>query len=109
VQIARTFKEGDDIAGFEVVHLPGHSPGLVGLYRESDGVALTSDAFYTIDVVSLRKGAPRIPHAAFTPDYETARASLRKLADIRPSSAWPGHADPVRGDVRAELLKAADG
>ena len=27
VPIAGTLAEGDDVAGFEVVHLPGHAPG----------------------------------------------------------------------------------
>jgi len=109
VKVAGTFEEGEEIAGFRAVHLPGHAPGMVALYRERDGVALTSDAFYTLDVETTLKGAPRIPHAAFTPEIETARASLRKLAGLGLSAAWPGHANPVTGDVRAQLEAAAAG
>src|SRR5688572_8451809 len=36
VEIAGTLAEGERIGGFEVVHLPGHAPGLIGLWRESD-------------------------------------------------------------------------
>src|SRR5688572_27475221 len=36
VDIAGTLAEGERIGGFEVVHLPGHAPGLIGLWRESD-------------------------------------------------------------------------
>ena len=43
VKIEGTVKEGDEIAGFKVVHLPGHAPGLIGLWRESDRLALVSD------------------------------------------------------------------
>lgn len=110
VQIAGTFEEGDEVApGFRAVHLPGHAPGLVAIVRERDGLALTSDAFYTLDVETTLKGPPRIPHAAFTPDYEQARASLRKLAALDLRTAWPGHADPVTGDVRGQLERAAGG
>ena len=42
--IADTVEEGDEVSGFQVVHLPGHAPGLIGLFRESDRLALTSDA-----------------------------------------------------------------
>ena len=35
VKIAGTVSEGDDVAGFKVVHLPGHAPGLIGLWRET--------------------------------------------------------------------------
>jgi glyoxylase-like metal-dependent hydrolase (beta-lactamase superfamily II)/predicted ester cyclase len=107
VQIAGTVKEGDDVAGFRVVELPGHAPGLIGLYREADRLALVSDCFYTVDPQTGRKGAARIPHPAFDIDVEQARASIRKLAEIEPAAAWPGHADPVTGDVRSELERAA--
>jgi hydroxyacylglutathione hydrolase len=107
VQIAATVQEGDEIAGFRVVHFPGHAPGLIGLFRERDRLALVSDTFYTLDPQTTRKGPPRVPLAAFNKDTEQARASLRKLAELEPHSAWPGHADPVTGDVRAQLETAA--
>jgi glyoxylase-like metal-dependent hydrolase (beta-lactamase superfamily II)/predicted ester cyclase len=107
VQIAGTVKGGDDIAGFEVVELPGHAPGLIGLFRESDRLALVSDLVYTLDPQTGIKGAARVPHPAFNVDTEQARASIRKLAALSPSAAWPGHADPVRGDVASQLEHAA--
>lgn len=107
VEVAGTVKEGDDVAGFKVIELPGHAPGLIGLYRESDRLALTSDCFYTFDTQTLIKGPPRVPHPAFDLDVDQARASIRKLAEIEPSAAWPGHANPVTGDVRAQLERAA--
>src|SRR4051812_33050177 len=33
VEIAGTVAEGDRVAGFEVLHFPGHAPGLIGLWR----------------------------------------------------------------------------
>jgi glyoxylase-like metal-dependent hydrolase (beta-lactamase superfamily II)/predicted ester cyclase len=108
VKIAGTVAEGDDVAGFKVVHLPGHAPGLIGLFRESDRLALVSDCFYTLDVETTRKGPPRVPHRAFNFDTEQARASIRKLAALEPSAAWPGHAEPVVGNVREQLERAAD-
>ncbi|CAB4938709.1 unannotated protein [freshwater metagenome] len=108
VTIADTVEEGDAIAGFEVVHLPGHAPGQIGLWRAADRLALTSDCFYTLDPQTGRKGHARVPHAAFNADTEQARASIRKLAALEPAAAWPGHADPLRGDVRAQLERAAE-
>ena len=107
VQIAGTVEEGDEIAGFRVVHLPGHAPGLIGLWRESDRLALVSDCFYTLDVETTRKGAPRVPHAAFNYDTEQARASIRKLAALDPATVWAGHAGPLTGDVAGQLERAA--
>jgi hydroxyacylglutathione hydrolase len=105
--VAGTVSEGDGVAGFRVIELPGHAPGLIGLYRESDRLALVSDVVYTIDPQTGRRGAPRIPHPAFDADIEQARASIRKLAELGPSIVWAGHADPVTGDVVGQLQQAA--
>jgi len=107
VRVADTLAEGDEVAGFQVVELPGHAPGLIGLFRAADRLALVSDCFYTLDPQTGRKGGPRIPHPAFDVDLEQTRASIRKLAALEPSAAWAGHADPVTGDVRAQLERAA--
>jgi glyoxylase-like metal-dependent hydrolase (beta-lactamase superfamily II)/predicted ester cyclase len=107
VTIAGTVDEGDDVAGFRVVHFPGHAPGLIGLWRESDRLALVSDVVYTLNPETGRKGHARLPHAAFNQDTEQARASLRKLAALEPATVWSGHADPITGDVRSILETAA--
>jgi steroid delta-isomerase-like uncharacterized protein len=107
VSIAGTVQEGDEVAGFRVIDLPGHAPGLIGLFRDSDRLALVSDCFYTLDPQTGKKGGPRIPHPAFDLDVEQARASIRKVAELQPSAAWAGHADPVTGDVGAQLQQAA--
>jgi glyoxylase-like metal-dependent hydrolase (beta-lactamase superfamily II)/predicted ester cyclase len=107
VEIAGTIEEGDDVSGFRAIHIPGHAPGMIALFREHDGLALTTDCFYALDIQTGLHGPPRVPHAAFNLDTEQARASIRKLATVGPSAAWPGHAEPVTGDVAAQLERAA--
>jgi hydroxyacylglutathione hydrolase len=107
VTIAGTLAEGDEVAGFEVVHLPGHAPGLIGLWRASDRLALVSDTFYTLDPQSGRHGHARVPHRAFNHDTDQAIASMRKLAALKPAAAWAGHAAPLTGDVAGQLERAA--
>lgn len=107
VKIAGTVQEGDDVAGFRVVHVPGHAPGLIALLRESDGVALTSDLFYSIDTLS-RDCAPRVPIHGYNHATPQAIESIRKLAALEPRVCLPGHGDPVTGDVRVQLERAAD-
>ena len=107
VEITGTVEEGDEVSGFKVVHIPGHSPGQIALWRESDRLALTADCFYTLDPGTSRHGAPRVPLDGFNYDTEQARASIRKIAALEPAAAWPGHADAVTGDVRAQLERAA--
>jgi steroid delta-isomerase-like uncharacterized protein len=107
VEIAGTVSENDEIAGFRVVHLPGHAPGLIGLFRASDRLALVSDTVYTLDSQSGRREPAHVPHPAFNRDTEQARESIRKLAALDPTTVWAGHADPVTGDVQAQLQHAA--
>jgi hydroxyacylglutathione hydrolase len=107
VKISGTVREGDDVAGFSVIDLPGHAPGQIGLWRESDRLALTSDCFYTLDILG-RDCPPRLPEHTYNFDTEQARASIRKLAALEPAAAWPGHAKALTGDVRGQLERAAD-
>jgi len=108
VDIAGTLSAGDEIAGFTVVHLPGHAPGLIALWRERDRLALTTDCFYTLDRWA-RDSEAHVPFGGYNLDTEQARASIRTLAAMEPAECWPGHADAVAGtDVRARLERAAD-
>lgn len=107
VKIADTLSEGDEVAGFKVIELPGHAPGQIGLWRESDRLALVSDTFYTLEMWG-RSCPPHVPERTYNYDTEQAKASIRKLAEMEPAAAWPGHAKPVTGDVRTQLLKAAE-
>ncbi len=105
VEIADTLEEGDEVAGFRVIDLPGHAPGLIGLWRESDRLALVSDCFYTIDMWGRDRKA-QVPEHIFNYDTEQAKASILKLAALEPAAAWAGHARPVTGDVRSQLEHA---
>jgi len=108
VKISDTLTEGDELAGFRVIEIPGHAPGQIALWRESDRLALASDCFYTLDMWG-RDCAPHVPEAMYNYDTDQARASIRKLAEMEPAAAWPGHARPLTGDVRSHLQGAADG
>lgn len=105
--IAGTLREGDEVAGFRVVELPGHAPGLVGLFRESDGLALVSDCVYMTSMWG-RPQPVAVPLDAYNLDTAQARDSVRRLAGLGPSAVWPGHRGPLAGpDVVAELERAA--
>jgi glyoxylase-like metal-dependent hydrolase (beta-lactamase superfamily II)/predicted ester cyclase len=107
VKISGTVTEGDEVAGFRVVDLPGHAPGLIALWRESDRLALSTDCFYTIDMWG-RNCDPSMPEPVYNFDTDQARASMLKLAALEPAAAWPGHGKPLRSDVRTQLERAAE-
>lgn len=111
VQIAGTLTEGEAIAGFTVLHLPGHTPGQIGLWREADGLAIVSDAVFAWNPFSLAglAGPARLPPPPIRPDDAAARASMRKIAELAPATVWLGHYGPLTGDVAEQLNRAAEG
>jgi len=110
VEIAGTVAEGELVAGFEVLHLPGHAPGLIGLWRESDRIAIVSDVVYLIDSARLKplpQGEVSVPHPAWSWDHERARESVRRLAALEPQVLCAGHGPPLRGASLRETLERA--
>jgi hydroxyacylglutathione hydrolase len=107
VTIAGTVQGGDTVAGLEVVELAGHAPGMIGLWRAQDGVALVSDTVY-LTSMSGRPTTARVPHEAYNLDQAQARESVRRLAALRPRIVGVGHLGPMTGPgVVAELEAAA--
>lgn len=111
VKVAGTIAEGDEVAGFRVLHFPGHAPGQIGLWRESDRVALVSDVIYLIDSARLGKPLPpgeaSVPHPAWGWDHAKAKESVRKLAALEPAVVGTGHDEPLRGENLRETLERA--
>lgn len=112
VKIDGTLEEGDEVAGFRVIHFPGHAPGQIGLWHESDRLALVSDVIYLVDSTRLKplpQGEASVPHPAWDADHRQAKESVHKLAALEPKIVCTGHGDPLRGEnLRAKLDEAAE-
>lgn len=93
-KVDRVLHEGDEVAGFRVVHAPGHAPGEVIFFRESDRVAICGDVIRNITYVTLRTRLAEPPDD-LTPDPFENRRSIRKLAELKPSLILPGHGPAV--------------
>jgi glyoxylase-like metal-dependent hydrolase (beta-lactamase superfamily II) len=92
--VDRILAEGDEVAGFRVVHAPGHSPGEVIFFRDADRVAICGDV---IRSMSYATGRFRLaePPDFFNADSAENRRSIRKLAALEPSLILPGHGAEV--------------
>jgi glyoxylase-like metal-dependent hydrolase (beta-lactamase superfamily II) len=106
VKISGTVGAGERIAGFEVIELAGHAPGMIGLWRESDGVALVSDTVY-LTTMAGRPAKAHVPHEAYNFDQAAARESVRRLAALRPRIVGVGHLGPMTGPGVVDELEAA--
>ncbi|TYS67941.1 MBL fold metallo-hydrolase [Sutcliffiella horikoshii] len=91
------------------IHTPGHSPGHVSLFRETDRTLIAGDAFVTVRQDSLYKvivqkqevcGPPRY----FTTDWNQAWESVKKLEALKPRLAVTGHGTYMEGEKLAEGL-----
>jgi len=104
--VDRVLQDGDEVAGFRVVHTPGHARGHVVFFRESDRVAICGDV---IRNMSYATGLPGIkePPDFFTYDPAENRRSIRKLAELNPSLILPGHGPAVTDMGAFERFVAA--
>lgn len=97
--------------GWRWIHTPGHTPGHVSLFRESDRALVTGDAFVTTkqeSLVAALTQRPEIhgPPAYYTPDWGSSWESVELLAALEPKLAGTGHGRPMRGFPMQSALRA---
>ena len=101
------------LSGWRYIYTPGHAPGHISLYRERDKVLIAGDAFVTTNqesAMSVMAQKKRIsgPPKYFTYDWEAARNSVRRLADLNPRVVATGHGKPMSGqDMQIALTNLA--
>jgi glyoxylase-like metal-dependent hydrolase (beta-lactamase superfamily II) len=100
--------------GWKWIHTPGHTPGHVSLWRESDRTIIAGDAFITTKqesafAVMLQTPELHGPPMYYTSDWDNARESVRRLATLEPDLVITGHGLPLQGaEMRRSLHELAD-
>ena len=95
---------------WDIIPTPGHSPGHISFWHESDRVLVAGDALCTADMDSYvglvtqnrqfaRGGSP------FTPDWEKSRESVKKLADLDAGVVAAGHGKPISGPETPQQMR----
>ena len=94
--VDRHLHEGDEVAGFKVLDVPGHSPGHIAYWRESDRVLILGDVLNNMDVITGLPGL-RDPKPYFT-DRPGARTAARPRSSLQlePKLVLFGHGAPLR-------------
>ena len=97
--VGRIVEEGDtvDIGGraFEILHLPGHSPGCMGLWEAATGTLFSGDAIYDGPLLD------ELGHS----DIDDYIRTMRRLRELPVTVVHAGH-DPSFG--RARLVELVD-
>lgn len=88
--VTRALQEGDIVGGFEVLEVPGHSPGALAFWRERDRALVCGDVLANFGVHPERVRLVEAP-AALSSDAAQNRRSARRLAELRPRLACFGH------------------
>ncbi len=103
------------LPGWRWLHTPGHSPGHISLWREEDGTLIVGDAFVTTKAESAYEANfaqdPELhgPPQYFTPDWVSAKQSVRTLAALEPKLVISGHGHALHNsEMRAALHALAD-
>lgn len=74
---------------FEVLHLPGHSPGSIGLWDARRRLLISGDAIYSGTLVDDLPGS----------NIEDYLQTMERLAGLDVDVVYPGHNEPISGDA----------
>lgn len=96
----RRLEEGDVVdlgdRAFEVLHLPGHSPGSIGLWEAQSGLLFSGDAVYDGPLLDQLPGSDQAAYAQ----------TMRRLLELPVEVVHAGH-DPSFGRERLRELARA--
>jgi glyoxylase-like metal-dependent hydrolase (beta-lactamase superfamily II) len=94
-EAGRLLDEGDILGPFRVLHLPGHSPGSIGLLWEDEKILISGDTLFRAGV-----GRTDLPGG----DWDQLNASLRRLFSLDGDvQVYPGHGPATT--IRRELSR----
>jgi glyoxylase-like metal-dependent hydrolase (beta-lactamase superfamily II) len=99
-RIGRWIGEGDIVdlgdRQLTVLHLPGHTPGSIVLFDESDGTTFSGDVLYDGELLDTCHGADRASYVE----------SLQRLRGLPVSMVHAGHEDSFGPDRMRHLIDA---
>jgi glyoxylase-like metal-dependent hydrolase (beta-lactamase superfamily II) len=99
VKPTRLISEGDVVETgdrkFQVLHLPGHSPGSIALWERSSGSLFSGDAIYDGVIVDNLRGS----------DVGMYRETMKRLAQLPAAQVLGGHNAPM---TRTQMLDVVE-
>lgn len=101
------------MSGWRWIHTPGHSVGHISLWQEAERTLIVGDAFVTTAqesayAVAVQRPEMHGPPMYYTVDWDKARDSVERLAEIEPETVVTGHGEAMQGaEMRAALRRLA--
>lgn len=92
-------EDGDEIAGFKILHTPGHTEGSITLYKPGK-IAITGDT-----ILGAKNNLPKGPMKTMTLDMDKAKDSIKKISSLDFDIMLPGHGNPVTSDASIKIRK----
>lgn len=100
--------------GWTWLHTPGHAPGHISLWLQGERTLISGDAIVTTGQESVYEAIMQTPEMHgppryFTPDWDEAEQSVKRIAALEPELVISGHGQPVRGPgMRNRLHELAE-
>lgn len=94
----------DDGRGLRVVHLPGHSPGHIGLWEPEERTLLLSDAV----LGDGQKVDGRVVGIPAYLDVDAYLGTIRTVRSLRPATCCPAHFPVMDGEATREFCDEAE-
>jgi len=85
----------------EILHLPGHTPGHLGIWDPKNAAAIIIDAALETGIYD-REGNRLIPPRYF--DAVQYQSTIRKLQTLRPEHLLTAHYPPMQGEEALDFL-----
>ncbi len=97
----RAINDGDEVFGLQIIGTPGHTPGHISVFDPDSGLLVAGDA------LNGPGGVLTGPNPQFTPDMDTANASVKVLAQREVEAILVGHGTPIESGAGALLSELA--
>ena len=98
-RLTRLLGEGDEVDvgnhRFEVLHLPGHSPGSIALWEPAKRILFSGDAIYAGTLVDDLPGSDVLAYVD----------TMGRLAGLQADTVYPGHNAPLDGEEMRRIAR----
>jgi hydroxyacylglutathione hydrolase len=103
--VERRLRAGDQVGDFTIIETPGHTPGHISLWRDTDRTLILGDVLANQHPITQKVGLIE-SLTRFTLDPARNRQSARAVAALEPQLVCFGHGPPLRDLAKLQAFVA---